>query len=101
MAYSVNTNGLAMASIEARNIITMEEFKIAECDPEDFCMFKWNASRTQSYTSNHNMVNSFQFMTGLSMVTRDVSVECYFDGSIVLVKRSESEKKFHYEAYGR
>lgn len=101
MAYSVNLNGLVSASIEARNVVTMEEFKLAECAPEDYCLFKWTAARTQTYTAQHHMVNSVQYMTGLSLVTRDVVLECYFDGSTIVTPRTNEDKAFHYAAYGR
>ncbi len=102
MAAFVNKEGLVRACIEAKNFYTQEQFVIAECDGQDFVNFKWCAERHQvvsgtglySFANWHNLV-------GLMLVTRDVEVTIYFDGSSQVVNRTEEDKKFHYESFGR
>lgn len=102
MAAFVNKDGLVLASIEARNFYTQEQFLIAECEGQDFVNFKWCAERHQvvsgtglySFANWHNLV-------GLTLVTRDVELTVYFDGTSQIVKRTEEDKKFHYECFGR
>jgi hypothetical protein len=102
MAAFVNKDGLISASIEAKNFYTQEQFIIAECSGQDFVNFKWVAERHQvvagpglySFANWHNLV-------GLSLVTRDVELTVYFDGNNLILNRTEEDKNFHYECFGR
>lgn len=102
MAAFVNKDGLLLAAIEAKNFYTQEQFIIAECQGQDFVNFKWNAERHQilSAPGLYSFANWHQ-LVGLTLVTREVELAVYFDGSSHIEHRTEEDKNFHYEGFGK
>lgn len=100
----INTANLARAAIEQKCIFSNKIKIIAECDGEDFCLFRYRAAA-------RTMINMRKFqghiptrtqVVGLILVTRDFECEVLDDGSPPkLLRRSEWDKKQNYIAYGR
>jgi len=98
----VNKNDLLRATIEARNYYTEETAIVAECTGEDFVNFKWKASRHQLMSgSNLHMLANYHSLDGLTLVCRSVEVHVLFSGEHLVTERTEEDKNFHYECFGR
>lgn len=102
MAAFVNKDGLILASIEAKNYYTQEQFIIAECNGQDFVNFKWIAER-HSVTGGTGLYSfsNWHQLVGLKLVTRDFDLNVHFDGTNQIEQRTEEDKKFHYEGFGK
>ena len=94
MACFQNGEGLVRASIEAQDVHTQEINTIAECDGHDFCNFQWVSAAWGFMASRVKIV-------GISLITRDVRCTVYVDGKTVVEDRTEDDKNFHFETYGR
>lgn len=102
MAAFVNKDGLIRAYIQAKNFYTRELHVVAECVGHEFVNFKWDAERHSlhagtglySFAHYHNLV-------GLRLVCRDVEVAVSFNGETKVEHRTEEDKQFHYEGFGR
>lgn len=98
MAFYNNRGGIVRAAIEGKHIHNRNTVVLCECDGHEFVKFDWIGAARYSFkdgkTANHPSI-------GLAMKTRDHIVEVYGTGEAVLKERSEADKKFHYESYGR
>lgn len=97
MACFHNHDRKLFACIEAKNMQTYEIRRVVECDGQDFVNFKWDAVATGGFGSaaaNHTL-------RGLRLVTRDEEIAVRPDGSIERFERSEEDKRYHYETFGR
>lgn len=109
MACFQNKEGLVRAAVEGKYISespTQRNGKLikqydtlilAECDGWDFVNFQWMAElhmRSDGKGSHHHV--------GLKMVTREQWVEVYaVNGLSKSIPRTDEDKIFHYETFGR
>ncbi len=97
MAAFISKENLRVASIEAKHVETREVISLAECEGCDFVNFQWIAQVRYNIgigTQNSQLI-------GLKLVTRDTSIEVYPSGDIKILNRSEHDKQFHFEGFGR
>lgn len=87
-AFAQSKTNLLRAGIIARDGNGMRK-KIIMCSHEDFCNFEWVA--------NKKMLSGVSGLQGLTLVTRQERATFFFDGSVEVYKRDNSEDKlFHY-----
>lgn len=97
MASFQPTDGLVTAFIEIKDQVSRQIRRVAEVPGPDYCLFKWVAELQGALTPAgvHKLV-------GLTLVSRTHEATVFAkDGSLFLKTRTEEDKNFHYEAYGR
>ena len=94
MAAFRNAEGLIRASIEAEDVVTNEIHTVVECDGPDYCNFQWIAAA-------FGLSGGYVKVIGISLISRDERCSVFVDGSTKIEKRTETDKKFHFETYGR
>lgn len=88
MAYSQPKDHIAKAGILARCGNRVERI-ILNCEGYDFCNFEWVAGKSA--------LTGKSGLNGLTLVTRNERATFYFDGSVDVKNRDNSEDKlFHY-----
>lgn len=93
--------GLIRASIEGKDIRTREIKTLAEVDGFDFCLFQWMAIASSSGSGIKSSYQMVKKNIGLKLVTRNHFIEVYKSGVTKKILRTEEDKKFHFEQYGR
>lgn len=100
----VNKEGLLFAVIEGECMQSNQIERIVECAGWDFVNFEW----VQTFAPPRAMKGSVvvpmprsNWLMGLSLVTREEVTEVYFDKSINVKPRRQSDKNFHLEGFGK
>lgn len=89
---------LSRAAIEGKCCRTFQIVTLAECPGVDFCNFEWMAE----FRARMGDVNAgYCRNVGLTLVDRDNRTKVGFNGEIKTEIRSEQDKNFHYEGYGK
>lgn len=95
MAAFVNKENLRRAAIEALDVDDEKLFTIAECDGHEFANFKWVARMVMNDEGvTHELM-------GLMLVTANEQITVFRTGAVHVEPRTEEDKNFHYEGYGR
>jgi hypothetical protein len=95
MACFKSTNGLSRAFVEMKDKNTGKVSTSVHCAGEDFCLFKWGrVAKIGKGKASGQLVS-------LALVTREFETVCFVDGNIKIKKRTENEKVFHYEGFGK
>lgn len=101
MAAFVNKDGIVRAAIEGKDIETREVRVLAECDGWDFVNFQWMAEARMGFGAAAPGPLAAHRLVGLKLVTREVELQVNEAGDVHVAARSEEDKKFHYEGFGR
>lgn len=92
--------GLVRACIEGKHIRTKEVKIFSECDGWDYNVFKWIACAfVQGMVRGE--VTPYTRAVGLKLVTRNKEIEVYDTGDVLVLPRTEEDKKFHYATFGK
>jgi len=94
MAAFRNAEGLIRAAIEAQSVETDDIHTVVECDGHDFCNFQW-------ISAAFGLAAPYARIVGIALITRDEQCRVFVDGSTKIENRTEADKKYHYETYGR
>lgn len=95
MAAYVNKENLTRACVEALNPWTQEILPLVQCDGHEFVNFKWMAEvRANDCGIKHTLV-------GMMLVTRLQQISVLNTGEILVDERTDEDKLYHYEGFGR
>ena len=94
-AWAVNKDGLIMASIEGKDIMTREVKTLVACDGHEFVNFKW-----------HAIVKGMGGRLparpiGMILQTREMDVLMLMNGDHATKQRTEYDKNFNYAGFGK
>ena len=95
-AFKKQTN-IERAFVELKDKRTGITTTPVHCVGADFCLFKWVKIARLGFTGG----KSFSELVGLTLVSRDYEATVFVDGKIAIKKRSEEDKTFHYEGFGK
>jgi len=98
MATFKRTDGLAKAFIEVKDKETGVIATPVHCAGHDFCLFKWRKVARIGLGTKGKVSGE---IVALVLVTRTMEATFYVDGTLRTDIRTDEEKKFHYEGYGR
>jgi len=91
----VDKTNLRAAVIEGKNRETKEIKTVLVLDGHDFANFQW---LSEARFGGGGVAYSVR---GLRAVSRDYNFDVLNDGEIVKTIRTEQEKKYHYEGFGK
>ena len=86
-------DGLLMARIEGKDVLTLQVVTLAECPGSEFVNFKWMAE----FSARRNIHTH----VGMQLVTRYSEISVLREGVIRKEPRTEEDMGFHYEIFGR
>lgn len=97
-------DNLARAFIEVRDKRTFKTSVPVHCSGQDFVMFKWEYIARMGAALNTKIIEHKPLLQvcGLKLITRELEALVRVDGRPpIIVTRSEKEKAFHYEGFGK
>ncbi len=98
------TDNLARAFIEVRDKRSFKTSTPVHCAGHDFVMFKWEYLARMGAALNSNIIEHKPIIQvcGLKLITREFETIVRVDGSPIQIKqRTEKDKAFHYEGFGK
>lgn len=102
MASFQKREGLSRVLIERKCKETKRIDTPVHCIGQDYCLFKWVRVARFGFGSIQGTKKLSSQLVGLTLVTREFEATVLVDGSPVQIEpRSENDKNFHYEGYGR
>lgn len=99
MAWSTNKEGLVLAQIEGKDILSREVRTLVACDGHEFVNMKWYAVIKHGL---QNFAGAYPGrLIGMILQTREMDVLYLMDGRHATKSRTEGDKKFNYAGFGR
>lgn len=94
-AWLQNLNGLAYAGIEAQDSDKIGIMRFVTCEAKDFCSFAWiGTAKVGGFVKGQHSPQTF--ITGMTLLARDVKITGYASGEISIEKRTLEDKFLHF-----
>lgn len=100
-AWRQNREGVARASIEAKDYYSRETTTVAECPGQDFVNFEWATLASVQPLGLKGAVTPRTRVVGLSLVDRKDIVTLFVDGTFTRTARPQGHLETQFATFGK